>query len=225
MTSLPLPGLPSAQGLPGPDVGARPGSEGHGRRDPQTPLPDEGGPAVLHRPSDEAEQDEMRYVTLRPPDTGGRRVPVQMEQNTPAHRGQRSQTGGLCFGLNSQTVLWAAEWKLGVQEYSIFLCESLNCGECVPFIRRNKAVCVRVRARICVCVCVRALLGEKSREATTCPSSDFSRFPVFVLVDGPDLESFRTEAVLFFHLDSTWILSVKVGFCTPIECFEGAVRF
>lgn len=38
-----------------------------------------------------------------------------------------------------------------------------------------------------------------------------------------DLESFTTVAVLFFHLDLTWILSVKVGFCTPIGCFEGAV--
>lgn len=30
-------------------------------------------------------------------------------------------------------------------------------------------------------------------------------------------------AVLFFQLDLTWILSVKVGFCTPVGCFEGAM--
>lgn len=63
LSPLVLPGLSSAQGLPGQDAGARPSSAGDGQRAPQTRLPDEGRPAVLHRPADEAEQDEMRHVT------------------------------------------------------------------------------------------------------------------------------------------------------------------
>lgn len=56
----PPPGLPSAQKLPGPDAGARPGSAGHGQRASQAPVPVEGGAAVLHRAFDAAEQDEIR---------------------------------------------------------------------------------------------------------------------------------------------------------------------
>lgn len=55
-----LPGLSSAQKLPGPDVSARPGSEGHRQRASQAPVPVEGGAAVLHRAFDAAEQDEVR---------------------------------------------------------------------------------------------------------------------------------------------------------------------
>lgn len=100
MTSLSIPGLSSAQGLSGQDVSARPGSEGHGQRDPQTPFPDKGGPTILHRPSNETEQNEMRHVTQRPPYPRRQHVQVQMEQNTPAHRGVAHRGhGSLTRGL------------------------------------------------------------------------------------------------------------------------------
>lgn len=116
------PGLPSAQGLPGQDVGARPDSEGHGQRDPQAPLPDEGGSAVLHRPSDEAEQDEMRHVTLRPPDS--RRAACAGSDGTEYSCTQRTgpQRSEVTDERSGET-LRAASCRVsaGVQEYSIFL--------------------------------------------------------------------------------------------------------
>lgn len=47
-------GLRSAAGVPRPDAGAGPVSEGHGAGAPQTPVPEAGGAAVLHRSSHEA---------------------------------------------------------------------------------------------------------------------------------------------------------------------------
>lgn len=98
-----LPGLSTAQRIFGPDVGAGPRSEGHGQRNPQTPLPDKGGSTVLHRPSHETEQDEMRRAAARPPGRGRRHRQVQMEQITPVHRGadlqgRSSRAKGRCFG-------------------------------------------------------------------------------------------------------------------------------
>lgn len=71
--------------------------------------------------------------------------------------------------------------------------------------------------------CVSSLGERRAKKTQLAPSSDFSQFHVFVLTQGPDLEILRTVAVSFFHLDLTWILSVKVGFCTPVGYFEGAV--
>lgn len=68
---------------------------------------------------------------------------------------------------------------------------------------------------------------EKSREATTCPppppppSDFFSPFHLFVLMEGPDL--LQGCARLIFYLDTIWILSVEVEFCTPVRCFEGVI--
>lgn len=47
-------GLLSAAGVPRPDAGAGALSEGHGAGAPQTPVPEAGGAAVLHRSSHEA---------------------------------------------------------------------------------------------------------------------------------------------------------------------------
>lgn len=96
-------GLSSAQGLSGQDVGARPSSEGHSQRDPQTSVPGEGGSAVLHRPSDETEQDEMRHVTLKTSRAGRQHAQVQMEQNTPAH--MEVARGG-SWVTDQRSVLW-----------------------------------------------------------------------------------------------------------------------
>lgn len=72
----------------------------------------------------------MRHVPLRPPESGVQHVQVQMEQNTPAHRGvahrgQRSRMRGLCFRkcCELQSVNQVCRSIL------IFLRESLNRGE------------------------------------------------------------------------------------------------
>lgn len=74
-------GLPSPQRLPGPDAGAGTGPAGHGRRTPEAPVSVEGRSAIMHRPPDAAEQDEMKR------DTKDLRAvkATQVEQNTPAH--------------------------------------------------------------------------------------------------------------------------------------------
>lgn len=115
-------GLPCPQRLPGPDVGAGTGSEGHGQRALEAPLPLQGRPSVLHRPADAAEQDEMKRDTkhLRAVKA------TQVDQNTPAHGPTAGRSRRSCRGKQMCTSI-------------LFIwCESLNCGERAPCIRGNK---------------------------------------------------------------------------------------
>ena len=115
-----LPGFSAAQRLSGQDVGAGPCSEGHSQWNPQTRLPDKGGPAILHRPSDETEPDEMRHAPRRPPGRGssiGRfrwnRLLLYTEEQISrlvVHGQKVYALANICSGL---------QCEVAVQEYSI----------------------------------------------------------------------------------------------------------
>lgn len=152
MTFLLLPGLSSAQGLSGQDVGARPSSEGHGQRDSQTPLLDKGWPTILHRSPDETEQDEMRHVTLRLPDPGSLNV-CRLRWNGILLHTEEWPMGirgdGHCVCASDEILRKYSElWRGCAGVFLFFLCESLNLGEFIPLIIEA------IRQCVCVCVCL-----------------------------------------------------------------------
>lgn len=104
---------------------------------------------------------------------------------------------------------------------AFFLCESLNCGECIPVFRGNNSMCVYV----CIHVCVQRSNSNTYLEREYQKKQQLARqlYLPYSFIKGTELESLRTVAVCYSpcgpYLDfnvcwgfAHWVLWRNFGF-------------